>query len=244
MALSSPWVIEPLFFYSMRFDIVSIFPESLEGYAQASILKRAQNDGKIDIHLHQLRDWTTDKHHTTDDTPYGGGAGMVMKVEPFDRAVTTLKEIDPEKRTRVILLSAKGKRFVQEDAKRLTTYDRLILLCGRYEGVDERVALHLADEEISIGEFVLTGGELPAMMIVDAVARLLPGVLGNELSPLTESFSDGETLEHPQYTKPEVYRDWAVPSVLLSGHHEKIEKWRSAEAQKHNPHLYASRTED
>ncbi len=224
----------------MRFDIISIFPESLEGYAQASILKRAQKDGKIDIQLHQLRDWTSDKHHLTDDTPYGGGAGMVMKVEPFDLAVTALKEAEPAKKTRVILLSAKGKRFVQGDAKRLTEYDRLILLCGRYEGVDERVAEHIVDEELSIGDFVLTGGELPAMLVVDAVARLLPGVLGNETSALTESFSDGETLEYPQYTKPEVYRDWAVPPVLLSGHHAEIEKWRTTKAQKQNQDNHAS----
>lgn len=227
----------------MRFDVITLFPESLRGYAQSSILKRAQNDGKIDIELHQLRDWTTDKHHITDDTPYGGGAGMVMKVEPFDRAVTELKEKLPEKRTRVILLSAKGKRFVQADAKRLTEYDRLILLCGRYEGVDERVADHVADEEISVGEFVLTGGELPAMIIVDAVARLLPGVLGNETSAITESFSDGQTLEHPQYTKPEVYRDWAVPAVLLSGHHGEIEAWRETASQKQNSNDYAPGTE-
>lgn len=227
------------FIFSMRFDVITLFPESLRGYAQSSILKRAQIDGKIDIELHQLRDWTTDKHHITDDTPYGGGAGMVMKVEPFDRAVTELKERLPEKRTRVILLSAKGKRFVQADAKRFTEYDRLILLCGRYEGVDERVAEHVADEEISVGEFVLTGGELPAMIIVDAVARLLPGVLGNETSAITESFSDGQTLEHPQYTKPEVYRDWAVPAVLLSGHHGEIEAWRETASQKQNSNDYA-----
>ena len=210
----------------MRFDIVTIFPESLTSYLQASIMKRALADEKISVALHQLRDWTTDKHRTTDDTPYGGGAGMVMKVEPFDRCLTALKEQLPEKQTRVILLSAKGKRFVQADAQRLAAYDRLILLCGRYEGVDERVAEYLADEELSIGDFVLTGGELPAMMMVDAITRLLPGVLGNEESPLTESFSDGITKEYPQYTKPEVYRDWSVPAVLLSGHHKDIEKWR------------------
>lgn len=215
----------------MRFDIVSIFPESIRGYAEASILKRAQKEGIIDIHFHQLRDWTTDKHHTTDDTPYGGGAGMVMKVEPFDRCLTALKQIEPEQKTRTILLSAKGKRFTQSEAKRLTDYDRLIFFCGRYEGVDERVAEHLADEEISLGDFVLTGGELPAMIIVDAVARLLPGTLGNEVSAVTESFSDGVTREHPQYTKPEVYRGWTVPKVLLSGHHADIEAWRQEQSQ-------------
>lgn len=224
----------------MRFDIVSIFPESLRSYADASILKRAQKEGIIQIELHQLRDWTTDKHKTTDDTPYGGGAGMVMKVEPFDRCLTTLKHIDPEKKTRTILLSAKGNRFTQAEAKRLAEYERLILLCGRYEGVDERVAEHLVDEELSIGDFVLTGGELPAMMVVDAVARLLPGTLGNEVSAVTESFSDGATLEHPQYTKPEVYREWAVPAVLLSGHHADIEAWRKEHSQTQNKREYVA----
>lgn len=219
----------------MRFDIVSLFPESLQSYIEASILRRARTEQLIDIHLHQLRDWATDKHHTTDDTPYGGGAGMVMKVEPFDRCLHDLQSIEPEKKTRIILLSAKGKRFVQSDAKRLSHYDRLILLCGRYEGVDERVALHLADEELSLGDFVLTGGELPAMVVVDAVARLLPGVLGNAESALTESFSDDATLEYPQYTKPELYGDWAVPKILLSGHHAAIARWRQ-EQQKTKVH--------
>lgn len=210
----------------MRFDIVTLFPESITPYTHASIVKRAIEGGRVEICFHQLRDWATDKHQITDDTPYGGGAGMVMKVEPFDLALADIKAIDPKGRSRVILLSAKGKRFVQADARRLAEYDRLILLCGRYEGVDERVAEHLADEELSIGDFVLTGGELPAMMVVDAVTRLLPGVLGNETSAITESFSDGATREHPQYTKPEVYRGWPVPPVLLSGHHAEIEAWR------------------
>lgn len=218
----------------MRFDIVSLFPESLKSYTEASILKRAQADEKIEIHLHQLRDWATDKHKTTDDTPYGGGAGMVMKVEPFHLCLKEIKNqesVIKYPKTRVILLSAKGKPFVQADAKRLAEYDRLILLCGRYEGVDERVAEHLTDEELSIGNFVLTGGELPAMIVTDAVARLLPGVLGNALSAVTESFSDGITREHPQYTKPEVYEGWSVPPVLLSGNHALIEDWRRAESK-------------
>lgn len=250
----------------MRFDVVTIFPESLTSYLQASILKRAQRDHKIEIVVHQLREYATDKHQTTDDTPYGGGAGMVMKVEPFDRCLETIKnkesriknqESESEKqtsgdqdedssvtdhsttnidqKTRVILLSAKGKRFTQGEAKRLATYDRLILLCGRYEGVDERVAEHLADEELSIGDFVLTGGELPAMVVIDTVARLVPGVLGNEESAVTESFSDSMTREYPQYTKPEVYRDWAVPTVLLSGHHADIEAWRRTQSGDRRP---------
>lgn len=213
----------------MRFDIISLFPESLKSYSETSILGRAQADGKIEIQFHQLRDWATDKHKTTDDTPYGGGAGMVMKVEPFHHCLETLRSPETESKypdTRVILLSAKGKRFTQVDAKRLLQYDRLIFLCGRYEGVDERVATHLADEELSIGDFVLTGGELPAMMMVDAVSRLLPGVLGNAMSAVTESFSDGVSREYPQYTKPEIYNDWAVPPTLLSGNHAAIEAWR------------------
>lgn len=219
----------------MRFDIVSLFPESLKSYSEASILGRAQADGKIEIYFHQLRDWAVDKHKTTDDTPYGGGAGMVMKVEPFHRCLQELKTGEMESRyprTRVILLSAKGKRFTQSDAQSLLGYDRLIFLCGRYEGVDERVAIHLADDELSIGDFVLTGGELPAMMVVDAVSRLLPGVLGNALSAVTESFSDGVSREHPQYTKPEIYNDWEVPPILLSGNHAAIEAWRQKHAIK------------
>lgn len=220
----------------MRFDIVTLFPESVRSYAEASILKRAQQAELIKLQFHQLRDWATDKHKTTDDTPYGGGAGMVMKVEPFDHCLTDLLATtdSPRSHTRVILLSAKGKRFVQADAQRFTAYDRLILLCGRYEGVDERVALHLADEEISLGDFVLTGGELPAMILVDAVTRLLPGVLGNAKSVVTESWSDGMTREYPHYTKPEVYKGWSVPPVLLSGHHAEVEAWREAEATRNS----------
>lgn len=221
----------------MRFDIISIFPEAFTSYFDVSILRRAQEDGKIDIHIHNLRDYTHDKHKTVDDTPYGGGAGMVMKAEPFFEAVegiqaTSDKQQVARSRTRIILLSAKGKVFAQKDAKRLAEYERLILLCGRYEGVDERVAEHLADEELSIGEYVLTGGELPAMIVADAVTRLLPGVLGNEASVLDESHSEEGILEYPQYTKPEEFRGWKVPPVLLSGHHKEIEGWRKEQLKK------------
>lgn len=219
----------------MRFDIITIFPEAFESYFGVSIMKRAREAGLIDICVHQLRDWTRDKHHTTDDTPYGGGAGMVMKVEPFDRCLTALKAENSDLKTRTILLSAKGKRFTQADARRLVQYNRLILLCGRYEGVDERVAEHLAEEELSIGDFVLSGGELPAMLVVDAVARLLPGVLGNEASAVSESFSQEHQLEYPQYTKPEVYRNWKVPEVLLSGHHAAIARWREEQSRRSEP---------
>lgn len=242
----------------MHFDILSIFPESFESYFGVSILKRAKDDGLIDISLHDLRAFTHDKHHTIDDTPYGGGAGMVMKAEPFFEAVEYIRGQGTrsreqgtrsrergagindqgtgsrEQKTRTILFSAKGKVFTQADAKRLATYDRLVLLCGRYEGVDERVAEHLIDEEISIGGYVLTGGELPAMIVVDAVARLLPGVLGNSESSVEESHSEEGVLEYPQYTKPEEFRGWKVPDILLSGHHADIEKWRREQSIKNS----------
>lgn len=210
----------------MRFDLLSIFPEAFTSYFQASILKRAQDAGLISITMHDVREFTTDKHSKVDDTPYGGGAGMVMMVEPFDRALETIGAVRGMPGTRIILLSAKGQPFDQAKARELSRYERIVLLSGRYEGIDERVAEHLVDEELSIGPFVLTGGELGSMVIVDAVARLLPGVLGNDESAVTESFSDGVTLEHPQYTKPERYREWSVPPVLLSGNHAEIAAWR------------------
>lgn len=217
--------------FTMHFDILSIFPESFESYFQASILKRAQDSGLITIKTHDVRAFTTDKHGKVDDTPYGGGAGMVMMVEPFDRALQSIGAVPKTPGTRIILLSAKGRPFNQAKARELSACDRIVLLCGRYEGVDERVAEHLIDEELSLGSFVLTGGELGAMIVVDAVSRLLPGVLGNDESAVGESFSVGETVEFPQYTKPEVYRDFAVPPVLLSGHHAEIEKWRSEQSE-------------
>lgn len=216
----------------MRFDIISLFPESFTSYFDASILKRAKDARLIEIHTHQLRDFAHDKHKTVDDTPYGGGAGMVLKVEPIAEALEHVKSLEPEKKTRTVLFSAKGKVFTQEDAKRLSSYDRLILLCGRYEGVDERVADYLIDEELSIGEYVLTGGEIPAMIVVDAVSRLVPGVLGNAESAETESHSVPGMLEYPQYTKPEIWQDMRVPEVLLSGHHGEIEKWRQEMSEK------------
>lgn len=221
----------------MRFDIISLFPESFDSYFGVSMLKRASDKGLIEVETHQLRDYAHDKHKTVDDTPYGGGAGMVLKVEPIAECIQAVKELDatsyqPEA-TRTILFSAKGKIMTQDDVKRLATYDRLILLCGRYEGVDERVAEHLVDEELSIGEYVLTGGELPAMIVVDAVARLVPGVLGNDESAVTESHTVAGVLEHPQYTKPEVWRGNRVPEVLLSGHHAAIAKWRESVAKTH-----------
>lgn len=220
----------------MRFDILSLFPDSFESYFAASMLRRAKEDGKIDIWLWNPRDFARDKHRTVDDTPYGGGAGMVMKPEPiFECTETVLAEGPSRETTRIILLSAKGKPFVQADARRLLQYDRLVLICGRYEGVDERVAEHLADEELSIGEYVLTGGELPAMIVTDAVARLIPGVLGNAESAETESHTEEGLLEHPHYTKPEEFRGWRVPEVLLSGHHGEIAKWRLKNSKFQSP---------
>ena len=213
----------------MRFDIITIFPQIFDSYFNESILKRAQKKGFIKINVHNLRDYTTDKHNTVDDTPYGGGAGMVLKVEPICNCVNAIKKQETKikkQANRVILFSAKGKKYTQKDAKRLSEYEQIIFICGRYEGVDERVAKNIADEEISIGDYVMTGGEIPAMAIVDSVTRLLPGVLGNQESSKDESHSKDGYLEYPQYTKPEKCNNWKVPKILLSGNHKEIENWR------------------
>jgi tRNA (guanine37-N1)-methyltransferase len=206
----------------MIINFLTIFPGMFDSYLNESILKRAQAKKLVSFNILDIRDFAEDKHKTTDDKPYGGGAGMVMKVEPIYKA---LKKIKKDKKTRVILLSAKGKTFNQKEAKRLSKYNNLVLICGRYEGVDERVAKNLADEEISIGEYVLTGGELPAMIIADAVTRLIPGVIKEE-SLLEESHTDLDSTEYPQYTRPEEFMKWKVPQVLLSGDHKKINEWR------------------
>ncbi len=220
----------------MRFDVLTIFPSMFDGYFTESIIKRARERGLLDVRVHDLRGWSVDKHHKVDDKPYGGGPGMVMKVEPFYRALKDLKATKAgggtAAKTRVILLSAKGKRFKHADAVRLSEYKRLVLLCGRYEGVDERVAAHLADEEISIGDFVLTGGELPAMTVIDAVSRHVPGVLGDAESLAKESHADEGVTEYPHYTRPDVFSPrkgvrWKVPDVLLSGDHAKVGEWRA-----------------
>ena len=214
----------------MRFDVLTIFPSMFDGYFKESIIKRAIERGVLSVGVHDLRDWAADKHHRVDDKPYGGGPGMVMKVEPFHRALKDLTAVGA-KRTRVVLMSAKGKTFGHKDAVRLAKYDRLVLLCGRYEGVDERVAAHLADEELSIGGYVLTGGELPAMVVIDAVSRHVPGVLGKKASLAEESHSQEGVTEYPHYTRPEVYAPkkgaaWKVPKELLSGDHAKVAAWR------------------
>jgi tRNA (guanine37-N1)-methyltransferase len=209
----------------MVFHILTIFPDFFQGPFQHGVVAKAAEAGLIDIRIHDLRNWTHDRHRTVDDRPFGGGEGMLLKPAPIFEAV---EAIWPERSPgqRVVLLSAQGQRFDQEAARRLSQYKELFLICGRYEGVDERVAEHLADEELSIGDFVLSGGELAAALVVDCVARLLPGVLGNEDSALQESFSEATLLDCPQYTRPADFRGWKVPEVLLSGNHEEIRRWR------------------
>lgn len=223
-----------------RFDIVTIFPDMCSTYTDESILGRAQKKKLIDIQSHDLREYSKDKHRKVDDKPFGGGPGMVMQVEPFDRALKKIRTRSKKAKVRIILTSASGKRFTQTDAKRLAKYDQLIFLCGRYEGVDHRVEEHLADESLSIGDFVLTGGELPALVMTDAIARMVPGVLGSAASLEMESHSEEGVLEYPQYTRPEVYevrkglrkKKLKVPEVLLSGDHKKIEAWRQEQSTK------------
>jgi tRNA (guanine37-N1)-methyltransferase len=213
----------------MRIDILTLFPEMFAGPFSESILKRAADKSLIQIHLHQIRDYTHDKHHVVDDAPYGGGAGMVMKPEPVFEAVEAVKDM-AEGEARVILLSPSGKLFTHGVAVDLATKQRLILIAGHYEGFDERVRSFI-DDEISIGDYVLSGGEIPAMVIVDAVSRLVPGVLGSDESHIEESHSQG-LLEYPHYTRPPEFRGMAVPEILLSGDHAKIAKWRRKESMK------------
>jgi len=208
----------------MKIDILTLFPQMFTGPLSESILKRAQEKGAVEIKVHNLRDWAEDKHHTTDLPPYGGGAGMVMKVDVIDKAITALKK--ENKKTKVILLDTKGEIYKQEKAKRLSKEEHLILIAGHYEGVDQRVHDHLVDEVICTGEYVLTGGEIPAITVVDSVVRLLPEVLGNPDSLTEESFNDKDQIEYPQYTRPEEYKGWKVPKVLLSGNHKEISEWR------------------
>jgi tRNA (guanine37-N1)-methyltransferase len=213
----------------MQFDIITIFPDIFSSYINESILKRAQDKKLIKIISHGLRFWTSDKHKTVDDTPYGGGAGMVMKIEPLYKAIKDISKGKKRKKTKIVLLSAKGKIWNQQLAKEYSKLDNLILICGRYEGVDERIT-EFIDEEISIGNYIMTGGELGAMVVVDSISRLLPKVLGNEQSSKDESHNKPNVLEYPQYTKPEVFKAgfkrYVVPEILLSGNHAKINEWR------------------
>jgi tRNA (guanine37-N1)-methyltransferase len=220
----------------MQFEVFSLLPEVFPPYLESSILQRARQRGLIDVRVHNIREYTHDKHHTTDDTPYGGGGGMVMKPEPVFEAVESVlgfdsgqtqasSGVDSRPGVPIILLTPQGRVFTQRVAEELSGYERIALLCGRYEGVDERIREHLVTDEISIGDYVLTGGELPALMIIDAVSRLLPGVLGDPTGAEDDSHSMG-LLEYPHYTRPPEFRDWQVPEVLLSGDHGRIAKWR------------------
>lgn len=208
----------------MRVDIITLFPSMFKNPFDESMIKRAKEKGILKIKLHDLRQFTHDKHRTVDDAPYGGGAGMVMKPRPLFEAVEKIKE-EIDSSSRVILLSPQGRPLNQEKVKELAKEKVLIFICGHYEGVDERVREHLVDEEISLGDYVLTGGELAAMVVVDAVARMLPGVLGSKDSAREDSFYKG-LLDYPQYTRPSDFRGWKVPSVLLSGNHQKVKEWR------------------
>ena len=253
----------------MRFDLITIFPEFFTGPLDHGIVRRARENGLVEIHVQDLREFTKDRHRTVDDRPFGGGEGMVLKPAPLFEAVESLvghsaghasKPGGTDPKAAIVLMSAAGKLFRQETARRYAQLERIIFICGRYEGVDERVAEHLATDEISVGDFVLSGGELPAMMIVDAVTRLLPGALGNEASSQNESFSGGvhsecesrgsarstsprpalallglqvtnhTLLDLPHYTRPAVYRGWAVPEILIGGNHADVAKWRRAAA--------------
>jgi tRNA (guanine37-N1)-methyltransferase len=216
----------------MRIDVITLFPEILRGPLDASILGRAQRGGQAEIALHQLRDYATDKHHTVDDKPYGGGPGMLLKCEPIFAAVQDVQAQAPAP-GRVILLSPTGARFDQAKARELAGLERIVFICGHYEGVDERVREHLVEEELCIGDFILTNGALAALVVIDAVVRLLPNVVGNEASTQTESFSaERPWLEGPQYTRPEEFRGWRVPEILLSGNHGKIEQWSHEQSRR------------
>jgi tRNA (guanine37-N1)-methyltransferase len=239
----------------MRFDLITIFPEFFSGPLEHGIVRRAQEAGLVEVHVQDLRAFTKDRHRSVDDRPFGGGEGMVLKPEPLFEAVELLlgrnvgdasRPTTPEPKTAIVLMSAAGELFNQETARRYAQLERVIFICGRYEGVDERVAEHLATEEISIGDFVLSGGELPAMLVIDAVTRLLPGALGNEASSQNESFSATQNaqpgsnhqarvpghllLDFPHYTRPTDFRGWIVPEVLIGGNHAEVAKWRRAAA--------------
>ena len=240
----------------MRFDLITIFPEFFTGPLDYGIVRRAKEAGIVQIHVQDLREFTKDRHKTVDDRPFGGGEGMVLKPEPLFEAVEKLlgqsmgtaeQKVAPPTGTAIVLLSAAGKLFTQEAARRFAKLDRIVFICGRYEGVDERVAEHLATDEISVGDYVLSGGELPAALILDAVTRLLPGALGNEASTENESFSEsgewrvasgeqrgrqaqGMLLDYPHYTRPADFRGWKVPEILIGGHHAEVAKWRKRQA--------------
>jgi tRNA (guanine37-N1)-methyltransferase len=225
----------------VRIDVITLFPDILDQPLRQSILGRAEKDGKVTFHLHQLREYTFDKHRTVDDRPYGGGPGMVLKTDVMFRAMEAVQaQAEPGHR---ILLSASGAKFTQAKARELALKPRLVFLTGHYEGTDERVAEHGVDEELAIGDYVLTNGAVAALVVIDAVVRLIPGVVGNEESTETESFSDG-WLEGPQYTRPEEFQGWRVPEILLSGNHAQIREWRRAEGRKKTRRLRPDLVQD
>jgi len=215
----------------VRIDVLTIFPDAISPFVRASLLGKALERGLVDIRVHDLRDYATNKHRKVDDEPYGGGVGMVMTPEPFFAAVEAIAPDRTRDDPRVILLSPQGRRFEQRVVKELAALPWIVLLCGRYEGVDERVAEHLADAELSIGDYVLAGGEAASLVVIDAVTRTVPGVVGEPESVARESFEDGR-LDHPHFTRPESFRGMRVPEVLLSGNHGEIERWRKAEADR------------
>jgi len=223
----------------MRVDVLTLFPEAFAGPLDVSIIKRAREDGLLDLAIHDIREHATDKHRSVDDYPFGGGHGMVMRVDVLDAAVQHVQSLDGPPGL-VVYMSPQGERLTDALVRELATEPRLVVVCGRYEGVDERFIEHCTDRQVSIGDYILTGGELPATVLIDAVARHIPGALGDEASPEDESFATG-LLEHAQYTRPAEYRGWTVPEVLLSGHHAKIEKWKTeqrlARTQEKRPDL-------
>ena len=218
----------------MRIDIITVLPEMIEGFINTSILKRAQDEGLVAFELHNLRDYTLDKHKRVDDYPYGGEAGMVLQIEPIDRTITNLKS--QRDYDEVIFTTPDGEKFSQSTANEISLLNNIIILCGHYKGVDYRVREHLITKEISIGDFVLTGGELAAAIIADAVVRLIPGAIGDEQSALSDSFQD-YLLAPPVYTRPADYKGWTVPEVLLSGHEKKIQEWRHEQSVERTKHL-------
>lgn len=215
-----------LLFISMKIDIITLFPGMFEGVFGASIIKRAKSKSLIEVKVHDLRNWGDTKRRNVDDRPYSGGPGMILRVDVIDNAINALKA----EFTRVILLDAAGERFTQQKAVKFSTEKHLILIAGHYEGVDHRVHEHLVDDVISIGDYVLTGGEIPSMVLVDSVIRLLPGVLGKDESSMDESHKEPGYLEYPQYTRPDIYKDWQVPDILKSGDHKKIAEWRKKQS--------------
>jgi tRNA (guanine37-N1)-methyltransferase len=213
----------------MRIDVLTLFPEMFDGVFSSSILGKARDKGIVELNTVNFRDYSGNKHNTVDDYPYGGGGGMVLKAEPIFAAVEDLIVPEGEFKPRIILMCPQGETYTQRKAEELSAEEHLILICGHYEGYDERIRRYLVTDELSIGDYVLTGGELPAMTVIDSVVRLLPGVLGNEQSAVTDSFSTG-LLEYPHYTRPAKFRDWEVPDVLISGHHVNVDKWRRKES--------------